>query len=78
MKGLDKEVLIKLLEVKNYDYYLEEDVEVIFKVFGDDYYINRDTGEQKEIEDVYIDCDGRCLNCDYYEPITSNCRVEED
>lgn len=45
MKGLDKEVLIKLLEVKNYDYYLEEDVEVIFKVFGDDYYINRDTGE---------------------------------
>jgi hypothetical protein len=32
----------------------------------------------KEIEDVYIDCDGRCLNCDYYEPITNNCRVEED
>ena len=32
---------------------------------------------QKEIEDV-IDCDGRCLNCDYYDPITSNCRVEED
>ena len=32
---------------------------------------------QKEIEDV-IDCDGRCLNCDYYDPITSNCRAEED
>lgn len=45
MKGLDKELLIKLLEVKNYDYYLEEDIEAIFKVFGDDYYINRDTGE---------------------------------
>lgn len=31
----------------------------------------------KEIEDVYIDCDGRCLNCDYYDPITNNCRIEE-
>ena len=32
---------------------------------------------QKEIGDVYVDCDGRCLNCDYYEPTTSNCRVED-
>lgn len=32
----------------------------------------------KEIEDVYIDCNGRCLNCDYYDPITNNCRIAED
>ena len=30
MKGLDKEVLIQLLEGKNYDYYLEEDIEAYF------------------------------------------------
>ena len=30
--------------------------------------------EEKEL----IDCDGRCLNCDYYEPITSECRKETD
>ena len=45
MKGLDKELLIKILEVKDYGYYLEEDIEAIFKVFGDDYYINKYTGE---------------------------------
>lgn len=32
----------------------------------------------EEIEDAYVDCDGRCLNCDYYEPITGDCRVEEN
>lgn len=32
----------------------------------------------KNIFGVQIDCDGRCLNCDYYEPITSECRKETD
>lgn len=45
MKGLSKEALIKILELKDYNFYLEQDIEAIFKVFGDDYYINRDTGE---------------------------------
>ena len=45
MNGLSKEALIKILEVKNYDFYLESDIEAIFKVFGDDYYISRDTGK---------------------------------
>ena len=31
----------------------------------------------KDIFSVEIDCDGRCLNCDYYEPITSECRRED-
>lgn len=31
----------------------------------------------KDIFDVEIDCDGRCLNCDYYEPITGECRRED-
>ena len=45
MKGLSKESLIKIIEMKNYDFYLENDLEAIFKVFGDDYYINRDSGK---------------------------------
>lgn len=28
--------------------------------------------------DIEIDCDGRCLNCDYYEPITGDCKKETD
>lgn len=47
MKGLSKEVLIKILEVKNYDFYLESDIEAIFKVFGDDYFLNRDNGKME-------------------------------
>ena len=23
-------------------------------------------------------CDGRCLNCDYYEPLTNRCTLEDD
>lgn len=34
--------------------------------------------EQEDFEDVYIDCDGRCLNCDYYEPMTGDCRAERE
>ncbi len=45
MKGLSKEALIKIIEMKNFDFYLENDLETIFKVFGDDYYISRDTGK---------------------------------
>ncbi len=36
--------------------------------------------KQETFEDIFgveIDCDGRCLNCDYYEPITSECRRED-
>ena len=29
--------------------------------------------EEKEI----VDCDGRCLNCDCYEPTTNECRRED-
>ena len=47
MKGLSKEALIKILEVKNYDFYLESDIEAIFKVFGDDYFLNRDNGKME-------------------------------
>lgn len=47
MKGISKEVLIKILETKNYDIYLENDLEAILKVFGDDYFLDRDTGEFK-------------------------------
>lgn len=42
MKGLTKEALLKILELKNYDFYLESDIDYIFKTFGDDYYINRE------------------------------------
>lgn len=45
MKGLSKEALIKILEIKDYDVYLENDLEAIFKAFGDDYFVNRDNGE---------------------------------
>lgn len=31
----------------------------------------------KDVFGVEVDCDGRCLNCDYYEPITSECRRED-
>lgn len=30
----------------------------------------------EELKDTYVDSDGRCLNCDYYEPIISDCRAE--
>ena len=45
MKGLSKETLIKIIEMKNFNFYLESDLEAILKVFGDDYYINRETGK---------------------------------
>jgi hypothetical protein len=45
MKGLSRESLIKILEMKNYEFYLESDIEAILKVFGDDYYLNRDSGK---------------------------------
>lgn len=31
----------------------------------------------KDMFGVEIDCDGRCLNCDCYEPITSECKRED-
>ena len=45
MKGLSKETLIKILEMNNYDFYLKSDMDTIFEAFGDDYYIDRDTGQ---------------------------------
>lgn len=45
MKGLNKDALIKILEVKNNDVYLESDIGAIFQVFGDDYYVSKDTGK---------------------------------
>ena len=30
----------------------------------------------KDVFDIEVDCDGRCLNCDYCEPITSECRKD--
>jgi hypothetical protein len=45
MKGINKEDLIKILKLKNYDFYLEQDLEAIFKVFGDDYFYSREDGK---------------------------------
>ena len=42
MKGISRENLIKILQLKNYDYYLEQDIEAIFKVYGDDYFYSRE------------------------------------
>ena len=28
------------------------------------------------LEEEYVDCDGRCLNCDYFDPVRG-CMVEE-
>ena len=44
MKGLNKDTLIKILEKHDYDVYFEDDLKQIFKLFGDDYFVNRDTG----------------------------------
>lgn len=32
----------------------------------------------KGVFGIEVDCDGRCLNCDYYDPITSECKREEE
>lgn len=45
MKGLTRERIMQILQLKQFDIVLECDMEAIFKSFGDDYYINRDNGE---------------------------------
>lgn len=30
----------------------------------------------KDVFGIEVDCDGRCLNCDYYEPMISECRKD--
>ena len=45
MKGLTKNKLLKILQLKQFDYLLKDDIIAIFDIFGDDYYINRDNGE---------------------------------
>ncbi len=32
---------------------------------------------EKFKEKEFIDCDGRCLNCDYYEPTVNECGRED-
>lgn len=45
MKGITKEKLLKILQLKQFDYLLKTDMDAIFDVFGDEYYINRDNNE---------------------------------
>lgn len=45
MKGLTREKIIQILQLKQFDFCLKSDMESIFEKFGDDYYINRDNGE---------------------------------
>ena len=48
MKGLSKEALLKIINSVELSFFLEGDLERIFKVYGDDYYISRDTGKWED------------------------------